>query len=46
MARFQSSNPAVATIDGEGVAVGVAAGTATIRVDLAGRAAEATLIVN
>lgn len=46
MARFQSSNPAVATIDGDGVAVGVAAGTATIRVDLAGRAAEATLIVN
>jgi uncharacterized protein YjdB len=46
MARFQSSNPAVATIDGEGVAIGVAAGTATIRVDLAGRAAEATLIVN
>jgi hypothetical protein len=46
MARFQSSNPAVATIDGEGLAVGVAAGTATIRVDLAGVAAEATLIVN
>jgi uncharacterized protein YjdB len=46
MARFQSSNPAVATIDGDGVAVGVSAGTATIRVDLAGRAAEATLIVN
>ena len=46
IARFQSSNPAVATIDGAGVAVGVAAGTATIRVDLAGQAAEATLIVN
>jgi Bacterial Ig-like domain (group 2) len=46
MARFQSSNPAVATIDGEGLAVGVGAGTATIRVDLAGVAAEATLIVN
>ncbi|HEY6066462.1 MAG TPA: Ig-like domain-containing protein [Thermoanaerobaculia bacterium] len=45
-ARFRSSNPAVATIDGAGVAVGVAAGTATIHVDLAGRAAEATLIVN
>jgi uncharacterized protein YjdB len=46
IARFHSSNPAVATIDGAGVAVGVAAGTATIRVDLAGQAAEATLIVN
>ena len=46
IARFQSSNPTVATIDGDGVAVGVAAGTTTIRVDLAGRAAEATLIVN
>jgi uncharacterized protein YjdB len=46
IARFHSSNPAVATIDGDGVAVGVAAGTATIRVDLAGQAAEATLIVN
>jgi Bacterial Ig-like domain (group 2) len=46
MASFRSSNPAVATIDGAGVAAGVAAGTATIRVDLAGRTAEATLIVN
>lgn len=46
IARFHSSNPAVARIDGAGVAVGVAAGTATIRVDLAGQAAEATLIVN
>jgi uncharacterized protein YjdB len=46
MATFQSSNPAVATIDGAGVAVGATAGTATIRVDLAGRTAEATLIVN
>src|SRR5512138_367272 len=46
MARFRSSNPAVATIDAAGVAAGVAAGTATIRVDLAGRTAEATLIVN
>lgn len=46
MASFRSSNPAVATIDGAGVAAGVGAGTATIRVDLAGRTAEATLIVN
>jgi len=44
--RFRSSNPAVATIDGAGVASGVTSGTTTIRVDLAGRAAEATLIVN
>jgi uncharacterized protein YjdB len=44
--RFRSSNPAVATIDGAGVASGVTAGTTTIRVDLAGRTAEATLIVN
>jgi len=46
LAGFQSANPAVATIDGSGVAVGVAAGSTTIRVDLAGRTAEATLIVN
>jgi uncharacterized protein YjdB len=46
MASFRSSNPAVATIDGAGVAAGITAGTATIRVDLAGRTAEATLIVN
>lgn len=46
MASFRSSNPAVATIDAAGVAAGVTAGTATIRVDLAGRTAEATLIVN
>lgn len=46
LAHFQSSNPAVATIDGAGVASGVATGTATIRVDLAGQASEATLIVN
>jgi uncharacterized protein YjdB len=44
--QFHSSNPAVATIDGSGVASGIAAGTATIRADLAGRAAEAILIVN
>jgi hypothetical protein len=46
LAGFQSANPAVATIDGSGVAVGVAPGSTTIRVDLAGRTAEATLIVN
>ena len=46
IARFHSSNPAVATIDGAGVASGIAAGTATIHADLAGQAAEATLIVN
>jgi uncharacterized protein YjdB len=46
MALFRSSNPAVATIDGAGLAAGVSAGTVTIHAELAGRAAEATLIVN
>lgn len=46
MAQFHSSNPSVATIDGGGVASGVGAGSATIRVELAGQTAEATLIVN
>jgi len=46
LAGFESANPAVATIDGSGVAVGIAPGSTTIRVDLAGRTAEATLIVN
>lgn len=46
MAQFRSSNPSVATIDGGGVASGVGPGSATIRVDLAGQTAEATLIVN
>jgi uncharacterized protein YjdB len=46
IAKFHSSNPAVATINGGGIASGVAAGTATIHVDVAGRVAEATLIVN
>jgi uncharacterized protein YjdB len=46
IAQFQSSNPAVATIDGSGVASGIAAGTATIHANLAGQKAEATLIVN
>jgi hypothetical protein len=46
MAQFRSSDPSVATIDGGGLASGVAAGSATIRVELAGQSAEATLIVN
>ncbi len=46
MAQFRSSNPAVATIDAGGVAAGVGSGSATIRVELAGQTAEATLIVN
>lgn len=46
MAQFRSSNPAVATIDSGGVASGVGPGSATIRVELAGQTAEATLIVN
>lgn len=46
MAQFRSSNPSVATIDGGGVASGVGPGSVTIRVDLAGQTAEATLIVN
>jgi uncharacterized protein YjdB len=46
LAGFESANPAVATIDGSGVAVGIAPGSTTIRVNLAGRTAEATLIVN
>lgn len=46
MAQFRSSNPSVATIDGGGTASGVGAGSTTIRVELAGQSAEATLIVN
>ena len=46
IAQFESSNPTVATIDGSGVASGIAAGTATIQAHLAGQKAEATLIVN
>lgn len=46
MAQFRSSNPSVATIDGAGIASGLGPGSATIRVDLAGQTAEATLIVN
>ena len=46
MAQFRSSNPSVATIDGGGVASGVGPGSATIRIELAGQTAEATLLVN
>jgi uncharacterized protein YjdB len=45
-AAYSSSNPAVATIDSAGVASGRSAGAATIRVELAGAFAEATLLVN
>jgi hypothetical protein len=45
-AAYRSSNPAVATIDSAGVASGHSAGAATIRAELAGVFAEATLLVN
>jgi uncharacterized protein YjdB len=45
-AVFKSSDPAVATVDGAGVATGHKAGAAKIRVELAGQSAEATLLVN
>jgi hypothetical protein len=45
-AVFKSSDPGVATIDGAGVATGRKAGAAKIRVELAGKSAEATLLVN
>ncbi len=45
-ALFESSDPAVASVDSAGVASGHKAGAATIRVELAGASAEATLIVN
>ena len=45
-AVFKSSDPAVAAIDGAGVATGKKAGAAKIRVELAGKFAEATLLVN
>jgi Bacterial Ig-like domain (group 2) len=45
-AVFKSSDPGVASVDGAGVAVGRKAGAAKIRVELAGRSAEATLLVN
>jgi uncharacterized protein YjdB len=45
-AAYSSSSPAVATIDSAGVASGRSAGAATIRVELAGAFAQATLLVN
>ena len=45
-ATFQSSDPAVATVDASGVATGHKAGAATISVELAGATAEASLLVN
>ncbi len=45
-AVFTSSNPAVATVDGAGVASGRAAGATTIRAELAGQSAQAVLLVN
>ena len=45
-AVFKSSDPAVASIDAAGVAVGRKPGAAKIRVELAGQRAEATLLVN
>lgn len=45
-AVFKSSNPAVATVDSAGVAQGRTTGAATIRAELAGQSAEATLLVN
>ena len=45
-AFFESSNTAVATVDGSGQAVGLAPGTAAIKAQLGGAQAEATLLVN
>jgi uncharacterized protein YjdB len=45
-AVFLSSDAAVATVDGAGIASGIAAGTATIKAAVAGVSAEATLLVN
>ena len=45
-AVFRSSDAAVASVDSAGVATGRKTGAATIRVELAGASAEATLIVN
>jgi alpha-L-fucosidase 2 len=45
-ASFQSSDPAVATVGSSGVATGLKAGAATIKVELAGATAEASLLVN
>jgi len=45
-ASFESSDPAVAAVDGSGLASGLSPGTATIRASVAGVGAEATLLVN
>ena len=45
-AAFKTSDPAVATVDSAGIAQGHKTGAAIIRVELAGQAAEATLLVN
>ena len=45
-AVFQTSDPAVATVNGGGSALGIAPGTASIKASVAGVTAEATLLVN
>jgi alpha-L-fucosidase 2 len=45
-AAFRSSDPAVASVEASGVAMGHKAGAATIHVELAGAKAEASLLVN
>jgi len=45
-ARFRSSDPAVASLDGAGVATGRKAGAATIRAEVGSASAEAVLLVN
>ena len=45
-ATFQSTDPAVASVGASGVATGHKAGAATIKVQLAGATAEASLLVN
>jgi hypothetical protein len=45
-AVFQTSDPAVATVNGGGSALGIAPGTANIKASVAGVSAEATLLVN
>jgi uncharacterized protein YjdB len=45
-AVFQTSDPAVATVNADGSALGIAPGTASIKASVAGVSAEATLLVN
>jgi len=45
-AAYHSSDPAVASVNSAGVATGHKAGAATIKVELAGASAEASLLVN